>query len=388
MLLQIIRNELEKKNIDLKAISKVTETSPASVSNWLNQKNEICFPTAVRIVKYLFPDKEKERIAEYISFQKKPENLRLSMEYASFHNLNDSLEKLITSQKKSNNLLNREWAKTYELDLLYRLGKMPFKDLINSSNNLKVKSSEMKILKRWLEIRGFHREKIHGYLLYLVEDFYKEIDRFPNNFLKEYFRLRIDMTLCNIYLYNDNIKEFRECAMKVISSNLDDIIVAKLMHGLGISYMLEDYDLSIKHLLKAKRIFEENEHTYQIRNVTRSIIFVSNYWNKICGLGNEIEKEVEDIHEIAHLAIKKGQVQQAQNILLNIDVEKLNNYRQAFHYYFRGLAFNNTDYFYMSLNLFNQCGDKYFGKLPCYELLRAGEKELIIRTAYGKPVAL
>ena len=374
-----IKNHVEKHNIEYKEIAKQSNTSTSTLSKFLNEKNEIDFYSALRIVRYMFSDQETEIIKEYILTMQKPENLRCAMEYASFHGLTDLSSKIIKQELESKNAVNREWASIYDIDLKFHTGIIDPKTMISMIKNTSIKSVDLQVFKKYLEIKGHYSEYNFQFLPYLM--FGMSSDLISNDFLKIYYQTRISLAAMNVYMFNDDVENSRANALIVIENNIDKVKTSYAYHALGLTYLYEDYEKSIYNLKKSLECVIGNSGL--VRNVNNSITFVSNYWNK----GILIEGEtIEQKHEIIHYYITQNQNEKALKLLSDIDIKTLSKSQKGFYYYFRGICTNNIDDLYQSLNQFNIFGNKFYAKLPAIELLKRNERKTAIETALGKEI--
>lgn len=387
MLQEMIRNISDKRELTFKQIAHSTGISPSSISNFLNEKSEIGFYAAFKIVRYLLPEQESEVMNEYCLKQKKPENLRLSMEYASIQNMTDLLGKLVESQLHSNNVTNRDWAKVYELDYRWKRGKIKPFELLERNRELQVKSIEMIFMRYYFDFNSYYYQKERGLLYYITENMNAIFKELTDPFLFKCFYARLHSGLAKQKLFNGELENARFYAQKVIDDQISLEIVATMYHLLGLSYLYESGSKALDYLHRSKELFKKLKNDFEYLNIDRSILFVSNYWGIQASISiDDRREEPEYLQEVAFQEIRNGNLIKAKHILQSIKEETLDIGDKAFQNYYLGLCTQNTDYFYKSLALFNESGNKFYGKLPCIELLKAGEKEIAVTTAYGKSV--
>lgn len=388
MLQNLIINEVEKKEIPFKKIAMAIDVSPAAISSFLHGKSEINFYSALKIVRYLFPEKEHEVIPMYIRNLSKPENIRMAMEYASQQNFLSLLQYLVYSQLSSNNVVNREWARIYELDYKLKSGETTPQELLIRLKRIRVNTVEMVFMHHWIDVYySLIKRDLFLVIHFLNEQLEILLEEISEPFLYKCFSTRLYTVLANKYLYLDDTEKSRFYSQEGIKNNISVESVARMHHIKGLSYMFEDGDIAISHLTTAKHLYQKISLEVQYVNIEKSLIFTSSFWRKEIDIKTDIE-DLGYIQEIAHHYISKGNYKKAKEILLNINENKLEPYPKCFQYYYLGLIEKDINYFYKSLMLFNQRGDKFFGKLPAIELLKAGEKEVAVSAAYGNPLKL
>ncbi|GAA0373925.1 hypothetical protein [Bacillus horti] len=77
---QILRTLDERDGVDQRKLSYVANLNESSISRFLNGYEEINFESALRIVKFLYPEQERVIMATYIPTQKS-KNARHALEY-------------------------------------------------------------------------------------------------------------------------------------------------------------------------------------------------------------------------------------------------------------------------------------------------------------------
>lgn len=81
--------------------------------------------------------------------------------------------------------------------------------------------------------------------------------------------------------------------------------------------MLDDYEKAKEYYLTGLKHTENNPLAKL--QLTRSLCFLENHWNQENFWLNPDSNEVTDIQEIAHYHIKKNNLQQAKEILENLE---------------------------------------------------------------------
>jgi diphthamide synthase subunit DPH2 len=146
----------------------------------------------------------------------------------------------------------------------------------------------------------------------------------------------------------------------------------------GNSYIMENYDLSLSYFEKAIFHSETMKNTARTNQAKKGINLLNSIWKK--------QKEFIMIDDdqnslLSDLAFNKCNFskEEGYKMLQNVDIASFSSHGKAFYYYYLGVASGNEDYFFKSVELFNEDGEKYFKKLPLIELERLGVKESILK---------
>jgi hypothetical protein len=112
------------------------------------------------------------------------------------------------------------------------------------------------------------------------------------------------------------------------------------------------------------------------------MFFLNNYW------GNERENslvlnQIMDHKDHAHFEIRRGNNVKADEILRGIDPHTLSLREQGYYYFYKGLASEDNDLFYKSIEIFKKIEDKFFSKMDRKELYLRGERPATIEAAYS-----
>lgn len=367
-LVQTIFNELDKRNMPARSLAAAVDVDPGTISNLKNRPEiESKFQNMLAIIQYLFPDREEKLMEIYIRAINKPENLRLALEYASFNRNLPLLEYLINREINSDNRVNQEWAKVYQLMLQIHKKTYDEKFLIQLRET-RVGTQEMNILLRIMECYFFYYNFDFRSFIALSKTIERDIKDVTNKFIGETFLVRISEVLLNSHFRNGDIEQCRRYANLVINSNANKFKKANAYLTLSYTYLLENYDISMRLLLKCRELLIESGNVNFLNDVdNRGIPFAKCYWSK------ELDTvQTNSEAEQAHLAIRKGNLDLAIDILSKIEKHT------GFSKYYLGLATGNEQYFYESIAMFKQQGDLFFINLPLIELKRNGVNDYIL----------
>jgi hypothetical protein len=367
-LVQTIFNELDKRNMPARSLAAAVDVDPGTISNLKNRPEiESKFQNMLAIIQYLFPDREEKLMEIYIRAINKPENLRLALEYASFNRNLPLLEYLINREINSDNRVNQEWAKVYQLMLQiqkYKHGE----DFLIQLREARVTEYEMKILLRILECYYFYSNLDFQSFIALSRTIERDIVKITNKYISETFLVRISEILLNSHFRNGEIEQCRRYANLVINSNSNKFKKANAYLTLSYTYLFEDYGTTMKYLSKCRELLIEGGNVELAQVIeNKSIAFAKCYWSMdldTVQTNNEAEQ--------AHLAIRKGNKDLAIDILSKIEEHT------GFSKFYLGLATGNEQYYYESIAMFKQQGDLFFINLPLIELKRNGVNDYIL----------
>jgi hypothetical protein len=320
------------------------------------------------IIQYLFPDREEELMEIYIRAINKPENLRLALEYASFNRNLPLLEYLINRELNSDNRVNQEWAKVYQLMLDLQKNHYD-EDFLLMLRAVRATTIEMDILTRIMECYFFYNNDDYRSFFALSKTIEKSIQNIYNQYIKETFLVRISEILLNSHFRNGEVEQCRRYANIVIDSNANKFRKANAYLTLSYTYLFENYDTSIKLLLRSKELSVESGNVDKALLIeNKSIAFAKCYWSK------DLESvQTNNEAEQAHLAIRRGNKELAISILNKIEQHT------GFTKYYLGIATGKEQYLYESIAMFKEQGDLFFINLPLIELKRRGVSEYILQ---------
>lgn len=358
-LIQTIFNELDKRNMPARGLAAAVDVDPGTISNLKNRPEiEVKFQNMLAIIQYLFPDREEELMEIYIRAINKPENLRLALEYASFNRNLPLLEYLINREINSDNRVNQEWAKVYQL-MLQNQKNTYSEDFLLQLRATRVTTIEMDILLRIIECYYLYKNDDYRSFFTLSKTVEKSIQGIYNHYIKETFLVRISEILLNSHFRKGDIDQCRKYANIVIDSNANKFKKANAYLTLSFTYLFEDYETTIKLLYRCKELLIESGNFDYLYDAVENqgIAFTKCYWSK------DLDSvQTDNKAEQAHLAIRRGNKDLAISILNNIEKHT------GFSKYYLGLATDNEQYLYESIAMFKEQGDFFFINLPLIEL--------------------
>lgn len=378
MLQERILNTLDKRDdIDQRKLSKIAGVNESSISRYLNGYDVLNLASVLKIVQYLYPEEEKEIMAEYVLTQKS-RNARFALEYCELNNLPDHVEQLIELLSVSVNPVDREWARLYNLILLHKKRSRKMEDLLMEVEVFDPKEIEMKIMKQLL--KAFIYVELGDYISLAIHTKYTElyIKKVKSEFLRNCFNIRIGLIMNYVCLFSNDIVKSRYYSNLVLEQEYFKNVKAIAYHHLGHSYLFQDYEKSKMYMEKAIHFFSKRNETYNLSIAKCNFSFLQSYWN--------IEREFllpldnhPNIASYIFYLIKKGDTELASEYLNRVDLASIQDSDKAFHFYYLGLIDKDKDLFYKSVEWFRHVGDRFHINLPIEELRSLGENENILR---------
>ncbi|MGQ7108365.1 AimR family lysis-lysogeny pheromone receptor [Bacillus cereus group sp. Bce041] len=383
-LLSEIHADMKKKGINDIQISDKLQVTKGLVSQYFKGKTKISFMNFVKLVRHVYEDSAlvQKYILRFCADTTKPLNLCIAMEFASANRNIELLTFLVQKGKTFNNKMVKEWASHYDF-LCERskgnlIGEKLFKKISKSS--IKTTKDEMKVLKSIILMYSFSDMQEFTSLIKTVPEItvkegiqnaQKEetenedvtVENLKESYFKDAYDIRMKELQLVANLMDNNITAARKIGESIIQNDISKEFprfLASTYEFLGISYLFEDTYKSQILVQKAIEVLKtENTDIYndKIAECQQTLDFI----RIDCGVDLDKINPV-DIGEKAHLAIKRGLVEEGIRILEEIKRE--NGTWTAFQWYYMGLATGEEYYFRQSTSCFEQHGNKFYVQLP------------------------
>lgn len=361
MLQERILQTLEKRgDVDQRKLSRIAKTNESSISRYLNGYEEINFEAVLRVVQHLFPEQEKELMAEYIMTQKS-KNARYALEYCVMNHLSEQFDHLLKELSVSSNPKDKEWASMYELIKIRNSGVLDPLELLKQVEIFKPKQLEMEVMKVIIkgyiygELKDFHTLSMY---VPLIEN---DLDHIKSNFIRSSYKVRLGLMMNYISLFKNDVEKARFYSNLVLDQVFFEQLKPIAYHHLGHSYLLEDYEKSMRCLDLSLKLSYNSGFNDMVESIKFTIEFVKSFW------------------EIDHyFLIQKGEKDKAQEVLDQLDFNSLPDWEKGFYFYYKGLIENDIDLFHYSVRWFKKEGDLFHMKLPILKLKHLGEKDIIL----------
>ncbi|NGP44010.1 hypothetical protein G4V62_03240 [Bacillaceae bacterium SIJ1] len=339
------------------------------------------FHGLLKIIRALFPEKEREYMEDYCRHLDPNENAaRMALEYSNVHRFYDLQRYLLKRLSVASSETSKEWSALYAIALEVSLRKIPGMLAIEKMYSLNLKTYQMKAFREVIQIIVYNRERLIKYVIQLSSLENKYINELEEGYLKQSYVSRLGLIYTGIYTHLSLLKEARELGTKTLKTTYQLPLICFLHMHIGNTYIISDVDKALHHfntVLSYEHNKVINEHF--IAEVKRSHNFASNLSFKPPLYLNFSNDHVSDIHEVAFYYARNNQKDKSIHILNSMDQTKLNDMQKGFHYYYRGLVLEDKEMFYESILHFNFAGDSYFKKISINELKALGESKALIR---------
>lgn len=378
--------EIKKRKISRRIknsdIARGLGVSPGTITQYFNEEQQIRigFIHFVKLIEIVYDDsveKRKKLLYEFCSTTKRPENLRLAMEYSHMIGETELLEMIINldlNQKRPND----EWASVYSILLNRSLGKLRGTELLQASEELlnqrKLKTNEMRILIKVIKMYAYFEMNEHGSMFKLTQELSLEIDTIKNTYIQESYRVRMLEAYALGYLFGNDLESARETAREIINTEYVEqfgLYVANAFHVLAQSYLFESYKEVEKYIQNGLDVLQNISSTrvkMMKKQMNSTYVFSKVHWSESVD-----EETLENKGELLHLMAKKGKRKEADSILSSLEEE--NGKLSAFQIYYKGLLYNDDQLLRKSLELFKTQGNKFYSKLPLIQLKKISDEQ-------------
>ncbi|QOR66353.1 hypothetical protein IM538_21730 [Cytobacillus suaedae] len=376
----LIKNNLDASpHVADELVELTTIRNKARLYRYLqNPECEIdCFDSLLRMVRHLFPDEEFEIMDAYIRTLDPNQVLaRHSLEYADRNRLDGLYDYMLNKLKSSNHRESQDWGRLHEIEYKRarrEISNQNFPDLIHQ---MKFKSPEMRVYSQitlmycYYDMRKIQKMKEAAPIIQ------KQISKLKSPFIRTSFMLRMALVMTGVSYHLGKMENIRLYG-QIILDRPGEIRLKGLVHQfIGNSYIFSNYERSLYHFTKAEEYCSNESLALGIK---RSRNFLANYWGKIPPYLDYVSKEIPDIHEVVFHHIRSGRMIDALNLLKSTKFEDLTLSQKGFHMFYKGIALNDRDCLFKSIEYFTQANERFYINLPLLELERIGENPEIVR---------
>ncbi|WP_137743346.1 AimR family lysis-lysogeny pheromone receptor [Robertmurraya siralis] len=337
------------------------------------------FQGLVNLVQELFPNDEKQLMAEYaMTLDPNKQTARYMLEYCELNKLTYAKEKLLNDMLKCSNSQSKEWASVYYIEHRFSKGEINLDDAMQKYGKLAVKQPETIVAKEIYKAYCYSTSQIFNMVypvLIGVENYFSEI---REEYIKNSLIGRHRLLISEHYIMINEIEKAREYCLKLINEIECKHLKSVAYLQLGNSYIISNFDMSYDYLKKALNLIE-NYNINVITNIKRSLSFLHNVWNKTNSYLDCSSEHPSDVHEVAFSLFNNGEKGKAISILNQLDFSKLSDNQKAFHLYILGKIRGDLNAFTNSIIYFKKSGDVMFRQLPIIELKKFNIPESVLR---------
>ncbi|MEW9503374.1 AimR family lysis-lysogeny pheromone receptor, partial [Jeotgalibacillus marinus] len=321
-------------------------------------------------------EEEEELMRAYIQEIQDPLNIKIAMEYCDTHDMREMLEMLCNrAESKVNEEKDlEEYMTMYKINMERKdqqSEKYVSKEFFSKIIFRKNETEEMQIFQEILEVYVHYQERDFYKVIAFLPKLKVKLDQSQNSYIQNSLNMRVNHLLQNVYLRSIcDFKKVRELAHESLKTSIGKRFEASAYLHLGDSH-IHDKDLSqaIYYLEKSIVLYKEIGLDFAVNWMQNKIELVS------IRRGRKLD-QIHIDQNVAFNYIMNGEKEKGLALLDKIDVtpDKL---------YIQGMATDNPDYFWKSLNGYLKRGDRLYGLLPVKELNRLGENEKMINMMYN-----
>ncbi|GAA0367540.1 AimR family lysis-lysogeny pheromone receptor [Bacillus horti] len=372
-----ILNHLDNKQMGQKKLAQIVGVSESTISRFLNDRDELKFETVLKLIKELFPDKEKEYMAEYAPTQKSM-NARFCMEYCMIYRLWDITEGLVQNLYDSSNPTDREWAKIYDLELMRVKGELNKDELLHALKKYFPNTVEVQILHTFITAYIYYEMNKQNLTFELLDGLEQQINSIKSLFMRDCLNIRLGMLMNVVYLYQNEVDKAREYSMKVIEQDVIPHVKAIAYDNLGQSYLFEDYEKAKEHLDRAKLMYLQTGKEEYARTSERTLSFIESYWRIDREFTLELSEDPITQANYAYYLLQRGDLDGAKKLLNELKEDIFSEWDKPFYYYYKGLVEQDKLFFYHSVKGFKSVENAFHLQLPLQELEKLGEEKVLL----------
>jgi hypothetical protein len=353
-----LKNIFENSNMRKVDILINADVSRSFVDRLFRGK-ESRFDLVLSIVRYLEGD-EIELMERYCEEITQAENFLYAMEYADRRNRLILLEKLIKRSEDHTLPELIEMRNLYSLSLARKKNgsKTNLENILYKTKTLETNYLLARTFQKFVETQIYHELQEHGNVINALREL--QLSKINDPFFNESFKWRLNQVHQSISLiFYVNLKESRELAFKLLKMSDSEYFHAYSYGNIGLSYAFENDDKAISYLNASELLYRQTGMENDIWSET--IEFIKILWGQPI-----IIEKIKSLQNLAFKLIKEGKYYQALEIIDKLDeVEG----KSPLRLYLRGLATNNEDYHWQSLEMYiRDRGDRLFAILPRNEL--------------------
>lgn len=364
-LMNEVRDFIDSNNMVRNDFAIKIGVSNTTLGNGLNGKFEMKFENFLRLLNEVY-DSQREirlKIKKFAMKCTSDLNVKKALFYCQAAGEYDSIQFLIRKHKENINL--KKYIDVYELFNMRNRNEARGEKLIDLVNKLnKTNDVDCKILIEMLLTVCMYDKGNYSAMLPHADNAKNSLPKVTNNFIKQCLEFYFFERQAYIQLLNNNIRESRRIANKIIESNFNALITkATALCCLGESYIFsspEEVLKAEKYLLEAIDLLNEVSSAQQTRKyksfqTTLAFLYIENGFNL-----DKIDFSVIDKAEIAFYEAKYGDPEVAVKLLNELLEENGNLTGFQWYYYTYARSEKRTEYLNKALLELAKNGNIYY----------------------------
>lgn len=329
---KLIASETESKKNYEKVLAEVAGCSESTINKFKNSENRGFedFYGLIKIVRYMVPEREFEYMIDYSKYidvnKQEAQNM---LEYLSIHRQITAFGDLIIRMKNAS-IKSKEWATMYEYMYEWQRNFDEVDQLthLNSIRGQKIKSEEMNIFKKLLEIYAYYNMMDFKMTFELIKGLEEQIHDLKDGYIKTTYTGRLNELLSHSSIrVICNPEQARVYALDTIKNGVADKYIGYAYYIVGLSYFYESFDKALMNYKKSLTVFEEMKYKQSSEPLEESIEFLYAYWGKRMAfkeLKNDIFYRLKTGQSIEENTINKVEHESFRLLLLGIYKKDMN----------------------------------------------------------------
>ncbi|MFB1051552.1 AimR family lysis-lysogeny pheromone receptor [Paraliobacillus sp. JSM ZJ581] len=282
------------------------------------------------------------------------EDLRIGMKLLFIHGFYHELDILIKKNKKSIHPLNQKWAAIFDLAKIRVKQQLPQYKVLHQLNGVEAEDNDTICLLLINKLNIYFELFSYGEFSNTLDHLRQRMHQVKDPLLSSLYYHCLQLLLFVFYWKRNELILARKYGFRMLNKTINKTMKAKLHLNLSLSYIFDDYQSSMHHLIEARNIAEKYQENRLLHIIDhQNYPFICAHFNRPNGI------ITEDISEQAHLEIARGNLKEAQVLLSGITEVT------PFTKYYLGRAHQDRKYFISSYNDFiEKRSDHFFARLP------------------------
>lgn len=299
------------------------------------------------------------------------ESIKHAFEFSTITRNVALLKDLLDLHKDSDGTIG-ECVQVYSILYNYQQDIINGKQLTLEVSKLKnISNKSLQILLEIIKMYGLYYEGKYLRMLdyaYTIQEKIKKLSDKRDLFIKECFVIRISEILTPAYFHLNKLKETRYYANFLISTEICAKISSDGYYYLGMSYLTEDAELSIKYLRTSYDLLKNHQ-----KALVSQALSNLNFGLSILGLPLYKEEEEEDVYIKMFNKIKRGIVLEGGEYK-KLQSDNLSTYKK----FYRACLKNNVEELCLVASEFFKSKNFFFSSLVAHEIKKINSNVLLV----------
>lgn len=361
----------DREDLSLSYVAEQIGVSRQYMSKFKN-KGAIGFCQLVKL-SHILSEKDKtfkETMAEWCLELDTTEAIKQSFEYACVTRNINLLGKLLTKHKDETGTI-REYVSVYGILYQYIIGEVHGTEIVNQLKKVgQPKDKVLNILMDIMKCYNYFHLKKYNLMLELIQEIEAQVEAVDSDrksYIKECYIYRVAEIFAPVYLHYNHLDLARKFANVIIDANISEKTISDALYILGMSYLGEDKEKSLKYFEDSYTLFKKvGDKTYE-KEVRYNLDFAKIY------LGEPLAKD-SDPHLIQFQSSPDTQ-------MLKLLQESLyDGEEEDFLVYYKGIVSNSPNEIYECFQKFLLQSNYFFTSLVAKEIYKRGDQSGLIKS--------